>query len=191
MSTDSRTMADLIGDLIRSDGLDAAVADYYARRVPDPQEALWRTDYTRAYILRDRAEDAPWPDHPRAEELRAQARSIEQRWTADPAVAPHWAQLNELLAKTEYTGLFLPEDEPTMPSEAPPGMDPTTWRSQLQARDMTGHGRWPDTTNIQQGAEPMTDTTRATVTESALADYRSGNALAASLANTERDGVER
>ncbi|MGV9541021.1 hypothetical protein ACWDSF_06810 [Nocardia beijingensis] len=164
MSTDDRTMEDLIGELIRSDGLDAAVADYYARRVQDPQEALWRTDYTRAYILRDRAEDAPWPDHPRAIELQAQARAIQQRWTADPAVEPRWAELDDMLAHTVYPGLFHPEPR-TMPSEAPPGMDPTTWRSQLQARDMTGHGRWPDTSTTRtdhEGAEPMTNTTDAT-----------------------------
>ncbi|WP_280351720.1 hypothetical protein [Nocardia abscessus] len=164
MSSDDRTMEDLISDLIRSDRLDDAVADYYARRVPDPREALWRTDYTRAYILRDRAEDAPWRDHPDAIALWAQARAIEQRWTADPVVAPRWAEMDEMLAHTVYAGLFHPEPS-TMPSEPPPGMDPTTWRSRLQVRDMTGHGRWPDTSTTRtdhEGAEPMTNTTAAT-----------------------------
>ncbi|MBF6298488.1 hypothetical protein IU459_13165 [Nocardia amamiensis] len=168
MSTDNRTMADLIDDLIRSDGLDAAVAAYYARRVPHPREALWRTDYTRAYILRDRAEDAPRRDHPDAIALWAQARAIEQRWTADPAVAPRWAELDEMLAHTVYPGLFHPEP-PTMPSEPPPGMDPTTWRSRLQVRDMTGHGRWPDTSTTRtdhEGAEPMTNLSHEHETES-------------------------
>ncbi|WP_280245484.1 hypothetical protein [Nocardia abscessus] len=145
MSTEDRTVAELMIDLAKSDGLDDAVVAYYANRVQDPQEALWRTDYARAYILRDKAEDAPWRDHPRAIELRAQARSIEQRWTADPAVAPRWTELDRMLAKAEYTGLFLREGEPTLPNEAPPGMDSTTWRSHLQVRDMTGNGRWTAT----------------------------------------------
>jgi hypothetical protein len=54
-----------------------------------------------------------------------------------------------------------------------------------------GMHRRSDTTDIQQGAEPPTDITRATAPRSALADYRSGNTLAASMANTERDGAER
>ncbi|MBF6190565.1 hypothetical protein U3653_20265 [Nocardia sp. CDC186] len=141
MNAEDRTVADLMIDLVRSDDLDDAVAAYYAKRVSDPQEAAWRTDYTRAYILRDRAEDAPWPDHPRAIELRAQARAIQQRWTADPAVAPRWAEMDDVLAHTAYVGLFH-QASPVMTSEAPPGMDPMTWRSRVQVRDMTGHGRW-------------------------------------------------
>ncbi|MFE3052688.1 hypothetical protein [Nocardia sp. NPDC059239] len=65
------------------------------------------------------------------------------------------------------------EKLPSMPGEAPPGMDPVTWRGQAQARDLTGHGRWPDitTTSNREDTEPMNDIThpqqapRAIVTE--------------------------
>ncbi|MBF6301643.1 hypothetical protein IU459_29495 [Nocardia amamiensis] len=142
MSTAVRTVAELMIDLARSDGLDDAVTAYYANRVQDPQEALWRTDYALAYIRWDKAEDAPWRDHPRAIELQAQARAIEQRWAADPIVGPRWAELDQLRSEGDYA-VPIGDEEPTMQVEAPPGMDPITWRSHLQANDMTGHGRWP------------------------------------------------
>jgi hypothetical protein len=146
------------------DRIDAAISDYHATRVPDPHEALWRTDYTRVHMRRELAEDRPWPDHPDAVYLRGFADEIEQRWTTDAAVAPHLAELDNLRATAEYR-LPLPQAEklPTMPGEAPPGMDPVTWRSQLQARDLTSHGRWPDittTTTTREDTEPMNDTTR-------------------------------
>ncbi|MBF6236634.1 hypothetical protein IU474_06020 [Nocardia otitidiscaviarum] len=53
---------------------------------------------------------------------------------------------------------------PTMPGEAPPGMDPATRRGQSQARDMTGPGRWSDitTTSHREDTEPMNDITDPT-----------------------------
>ncbi|MFF0529551.1 hypothetical protein ACFYT3_14275 [Nocardia amikacinitolerans] len=160
MSSDERSAEELMLALVKSPELDGALADYYARRVPDAREALWRTDYARAWHRWDRFEDAPWPEHPRAIEFRAQARAIEDPWRADLVVAPRWAELDELRARYENNVMW------DMPSEPPPGMNPTTWRSYLQIRDMTGHGRWSatatTTTTDHEGAEPMTDTTAAT-----------------------------
>ncbi|WP_433622755.1 hypothetical protein [Nocardia sp. CA-120079] len=150
------------------DRIDEAISDYYASRVPDPHEALWRTDYTRAHMRHDLAEDRPWREHPDAIWLRERANEIEQRWTADPAVAPRWAELHALWIETGNPYSSFPHSSPeqglpTMPGEAPPGMDPVTWRSQLQARDLAGHARWLNTTTTttdREGAEPMKDITR-------------------------------
>ncbi|MFI2473879.1 hypothetical protein [Nocardia xishanensis] len=194
MSSDERTAADLLLWLVKSPELDRALADYYARRVPDEREALWRTDYARARNRWDRFEDSPYPEHPRAIEFRAQARAIQAPWTADPEIAPRWAELDELRARFEHAVPF-EENPPTMPSEAPPGMDPTTWRSHLQARDMTGHGRWSATTTTttsdHEGAEPMTDTTAHHITESVTEqqmrhDFMQAQSFAARMRDPEQ-----
>ncbi|MEU4343115.1 hypothetical protein AB0H00_17865 [Nocardia sp. NPDC023852] len=158
------TVEGLIYRFVNDDGFDrydAAVAAYYGSRVPDPQEARWRADYSRAYLRWEKYEDRR--GYSDADPLREQAQAIEQRWGTDPAVASRWAELDDLRAHFDYSTAYPPPDESTMPGEAPPGMDPVTWRSQLQARDMTGHARWPDTTTTtnREGAEPMTDPTRA------------------------------
>ncbi|MGW4117085.1 hypothetical protein [Nocardia sp. NPDC004711] len=146
------------------DRIDAAIADYRATRVPDPREALWRTDYTRVHMRHDLAEDRPWPDHPDAIWLRDSASEIKQKWATDPEIAPRWAELNNFWIKTGGSSFFPPSGQdglPTMPGEAPPGMDPVTWRSQAQARDLAGHYRWPDitTTTNREDTEPMNDIT--------------------------------
>ncbi|MCX4094829.1 hypothetical protein [Nocardia sp. alder85J] len=155
-------MDNLLISLARAglDRIDAAIADYHAARVPDPQEALWRTDYTRARMRWDLAEDRPYPGHPDAVWLRERASEIQARWATDPVVAPRWAELHHLnFSPYDVQGAELP----SMPGEAPPGMDPVTWRSQLQARDLAGHARWPETTTTinREGTEPVNDTTRA------------------------------
>jgi hypothetical protein len=35
-------------------------------------------------------------------------------------------------------------------------MDPATWRSHLQARDMASRGRWPDTTTTPRQVRQLT-----------------------------------
>ncbi|WP_280367266.1 hypothetical protein [Nocardia wallacei] len=161
---DAPTVLDLMYRFV-NDGdyerYDAAVGAYYASRVPDAREARWRADYSRAQLRWEKYEDRY--GYPDAEPLLREMRVIEQRWITDPAVAPRWAELDGLRAHFDRSTAYPPPEEMSMPSEAPPGMDPVTWRSQLQARDMTGHGRWPDTTTTtsdREGAEPMNDTTR-------------------------------
>jgi hypothetical protein len=156
-----------------AEDLDDAVIDYYSTRVPDPQEVLWRADYTRAHALRSQAEDALHPYY--AQQLRAQADAIQQRYDADPAVAARWSELSEIhtaLPERESSQAEFPD---LVVSVRPAGMDGVSWRSQLQARDIAGHGRWPDTVR------------------SALADYQPGSSLSEFLAGSgaERDGAER
>ncbi|MCU1646395.1 MAG: hypothetical protein JWN03_6670 [Nocardia sp.] len=145
------------------DRSDAAIRAYHATRVPDPAEAQWRTDYTRAYHRRDLAEDQPWRDHPDALWLRARASEIEDRWAADPVIGPRWAELDQLRVGAEYgrPPAWWRGELPTMPGVPAPGMDPVTWRSQCQAHDLTSHGRWPaiTTTSNREDTEPMNDIT--------------------------------
>ncbi|MEV6070041.1 hypothetical protein AB0L82_26145 [Nocardia sp. NPDC052001] len=146
------------------DRIDTKIGEYHASRVPDPAEAQWRTDYTRAHMRVDLALDQPWPEHPDAAWLYERAAEIEQHWIADPEVAPRWRELRQLWIET---GAFIhPQGQlelPTIPGETPPGMDPVTWRSQAQARDLSGHGRWSaitTKTTDREDTEPMNDITQ-------------------------------
>ncbi|WP_433714476.1 hypothetical protein ACQP2U_10380 [Nocardia sp. CA-084685] len=93
-------------------------------------------------------------------------------------------------------------------------IEPIRWRNYQQAAELTGHGTWD--TETDRPSEPARDMPWANAAEirtsapfpvssafaaartrelassvSPLANYRPGNALAASLANAERDGAER
>lgn len=154
------------------DRIDAAIGEYYASRVSDPVELQWRTDYARHQIRGELAMDIDGPnaEDPDAVWLHASAAEIRQPYTSDPEIGPRWAELTEAWITCDHADGFPYDDDapgiPTMPGEAPPGMDPVTWRSQLQARDLAGHGRWLSTTTTsttafeRQGTEPMNEITR-------------------------------
>ncbi|MGW4329686.1 hypothetical protein ACWEKR_27800 [Nocardia sp. NPDC004573] len=115
-----------------------------------------------------------WVVEPRSiEQARQQLAAAErgEGWS-DPA------QARPAAGPVPVSGAFAAARTAELSTDMPGGATP-------------GMHRRSDTTDIQQGAEPMNDITRATAPRSALADYRSGNALAASMANSERDGVQR
>jgi hypothetical protein len=70
-------------------------------------------------------------------------------------------------------------------------MSPIERRSEEQARYIAEHGIERDEHGLLTSHYVTRVEDRAATTASPLADYRPGNALAATLANTERDGVER
>jgi hypothetical protein len=156
---------DLLVGWIRSDTRDADIADYYSCRVSDPKEAAWRADYTAWFTRMEQAEDAPLRNSPYTEALWAQGREIRERWAAYTDVPARWEELDQMRWAAEDAWAYPPEPM-DMPSEPPPGMDPISWRSQLQARDLTGHFSWPETsTSDREGTEPMTEITRTETTD--------------------------
>ncbi|MBH0777280.1 hypothetical protein [Nocardia bovistercoris] len=143
-----------------------ALHAFYSARTADPVEAEWRTDYARFYFLADSAEGRS--GYADADDYAEQAREVRRRWVEDPRVEPLWSGLDRARAELE---VMVPygEERGDMPGEAPPGMDPTMWRSQLQARDLTGHGRWaePHANSDRERTEPTRDDTRRDQAEQA------------------------
>ncbi|MFR9767745.1 hypothetical protein [Nocardia sp. SC052] len=136
--------------------------------------AISEIDWRSQLHARELAGHGAWVVEPRSiEQARQQLAAVERRdsWS-DPAEARPSA------GPVPVSGAFAAARTAELSTDMPGGATP-------------GMHRRSDTTNIQQGAEPTTDITRDTAPRSALADYRSGNVLAASLANTERDGVQR
>ncbi|WP_446224838.1 hypothetical protein ACTWPB_06835 [Nocardia sp. IBHARD005] len=128
---------------MNADDLEESLIDFYALRVPDESEVLWRADFHRAWELYALANEASEPGHSAV--LRDQARTLQERWEADPDVARHWFDLAEI----RESWIYEPEqmqraaDEYLMPNgRQPSGMRDELWRSLLQARAMTGHGPW-------------------------------------------------
>ncbi|WP_069166336.1 hypothetical protein [Nocardia altamirensis] len=152
------TAKELLVNWADSQARDADVVAYYLARVSDPREAMWRAVYTRMYARWEQAEDAPWRDHPSAVAWRSQARTIKSRWQFHPLVGGRWAELDRMRIDAE--DLLADPTGPEyadMPNEPPRGMDPISWRSHLQAYDLTDLGRWPATSGIDhEGTKPMT-----------------------------------
>ncbi|MEV0769951.1 hypothetical protein [Nocardia salmonicida] len=125
------------------DDLEESLIGFYAVRVPDESEVLWRADFHRAWALYALANEATEPG--RSSELREQARTLQDRWEADPAIRREWFELTEI----REAWIYEPEDmqrkadDYLMPNgRKPAAMSDQLWRSHLQARAMTGHGPW-------------------------------------------------
>ncbi|MEV6221938.1 hypothetical protein AB0M13_09835 [Nocardia fluminea] len=148
---------------MNADDLEESLIGYYAVRVPDESEVLWRADFHRAWELHARANEASEPG--RSSELREQACTLQDRWEADPAVRREWFELTEI----REAWIYEPEDmqrkvdDYLMPNgRQPAAMRDQLWRSHLQARAMTGHGQWlapeaASTTTVVEAASDVDD----------------------------------
>lgn len=124
------------------DEVNEAQIGYYATRISDETEVLWRADYATADHLRFRAGDAH--DVGTAAAWRGEADRIARRWRSDAEIGARWEQLEQM--QSELPELFVhAPTHPDLPIAArPASMDAVSWRSQMQAMQLEGFGVWPD-----------------------------------------------
>lgn len=116
----------------------------YATKVADPTEVLLRADFARAQAQRHTAWQAETDDerHLRLNEVRG----IEQRWQGrEDEFGETWWYLND----AHHDWLSAPDtmrrfhDQIHLDQAAGVhGLTDVQWRSQQQARELTGHGSW-------------------------------------------------
>ncbi|MEV4234054.1 hypothetical protein AB0J47_02625 [Nocardia sp. NPDC049737] len=165
----------------RADDLDDPFINQYADKVTDPEEVLMRADFARAEELRRTSVYAETEEQRVL--LLSQARGVDARWhgRADD-LGEAWCYLDFALHDWKCEPDYMRRFYDQFRHDQDQGVDAISdmeWRSQLQAREMTGHGSW------EQAAE--------SASESALADYQPGHALADAVARngSQRDGAER
>ncbi|WP_433759909.1 hypothetical protein [Nocardia sp. CA-135398] len=164
-----------------SNDLDGQYINRYAGRVENPEEVLMRADFARAEELRRTA----WLAETEEERyLRfTKVRGIEASWSRrDDELGEAWWYLNDAHHDWLSEPDFMREFHDQIRADQAHGVAAISdmqWRSQQQAREMTGHGSW------EQAAE--------SAARSVLADYQPGHSLADAVARngSQRDGAER
>ncbi|MFC8047988.1 hypothetical protein [Nocardia sp. NPDC057353] len=161
----------------------------YANLVENDEEVLMRADYDRVRDLYD-PNTTVYAEY--GGPFDAHAKAIEQNWsTGGGQMAQAWRHLDAARAQWQsypaMSQLALTEHETAHARGESGRFTEMQWRNQLHARQLTGHGEW--TVEAPTAAHDR-DTERDQLPNSALADYRSGNALATGLAN-ERKGLRR
>ena len=153
----------------------------YADRVTDPEEVRMRADFARAEEFRRASVHFESEENKRL--LLGRAREIDARWRGrDDELGRAWLYLNDALLDWQLEPQFMGEFHDQIRRDQAQGVHVLAdidWRSQQQAREMSGNGTW------EQAAEPAP--------RSALADYQPGHTLADAVARNrvQRDGAER
>ncbi|WP_040698210.1 hypothetical protein, partial [Nocardia vinacea] len=151
-----------------TDDLDDPFINRYAAKVTNPEEVLMRADFARVEELRRTSVHAETEDQ-RVLQL-SQARGIDTRWSGrEDELGQAWCDLNFALhdwkCEPDYMRRFYDQVRHGQgQGVAAMAISDIEWRSQQQAREMTGNGSW----------EPATES----APRSALADYQPGHALA-------------
>uniref|UniRef100_UPI003F496B6D hypothetical protein n=1 Tax=Nocardia sp. CA-095871 TaxID=3239971 RepID=UPI003F496B6D len=168
-----------------ADDLDDPFINQYAAKVTDPwaapQEVLMRADFARAEELRN----AAWQADTEEERYLGfnKVCEIEASWSGrEDDLGEAWWYLNDAHHDWLCEPDFMREFHDQIRRDQAAGvyaLSDVQWRSQKQAREMTGNGSW------EQGTE--------SVPRSALADYQPGHSLADAVARngSQRDGAER
>ncbi|MFC8048120.1 hypothetical protein [Nocardia sp. NPDC057353] len=161
----------------------------YADRVPGDEEVLMRADYDRVQDFRAWTQGRTRPSWG-----VDRAAGIEAQWTGrGDELSEAWRHLDGVrLCWEQYPAqsqLALTEHEARAARGESGRFTGMQWRNQLHARALTGNGKWTvDATDRERDVASAAEHDQ--LPDSALADYRSGNALATGLAN-ERKGLRR
>ncbi|MBL1079494.1 hypothetical protein JK358_34320 [Nocardia sp. 2] len=148
---------------------------YYTDRAPADEHAM-RADFAHAYQLERMYQSDPSEAN---EQLHWRANAIEDRWNDHPDedVRQRWDYLGDAVDDWRRAPEVMHRMHENIAFNQSQGFDmvePHQWRSQQQARELTGNGEW----------HPALDSGHA----------RPVNAFAAAAAaehGTERDGAER
>lgn len=124
--------------------LDPTHEEYYIGRAPAEERAL-RADFALAHRIEQEAISAESDDD--AARLVAQVDRIHERWNqhADPKVREQWTYLSDAADDWRRSPCLLADLYAETAVNRVRGFDaisPSQWRSQQQARELTGHGQW-------------------------------------------------
>ncbi|WP_433714475.1 hypothetical protein ACQP2U_10375 [Nocardia sp. CA-084685] len=165
----------------RADDLDDPFINQYADKVTNPEEVLMRADFARAQEIRDNMPHAETEQE--LDQLIEQADAITVGWSSrHDDLGAAWRYLRDAhddWTRSPETMRRFHEQVAIDEAAGAHVLSGIQWRSQQQAREMTGHGFW------YPAAE--------SAPRSALADYQPGQALADAVARngSQRDGAER
>lgn len=138
MSTEKITPANDLGD---------SFITRYADKCADPDEVLLRADFARAEQLRRDAVHAETEEQSNL--LLGRARGLDARWRdRQDELSEAWWYLNDAVHDWKLEPQYMREyhDQIRLDDAASGhgGLSNAQWRSQLQARELTGHGTWPE-----------------------------------------------
>ncbi|PXX52270.1 hypothetical protein DFR70_1332 [Nocardia tenerifensis] len=130
----------------------------YATKVPDEREVLMRADFARMHDVLANMDKLEVGDE--FDRLVGQADEIDLRWldadTADERAA--WAYLSDAHDDWKSAPATMARFHDQIGHDRAGGWDPLTpmeWRSQLQARELTGHGAWTAERDTGQVRAPL------------------------------------
>ncbi|WP_069167259.1 hypothetical protein [Nocardia altamirensis] len=144
----------------------------YADKVADSEEALLRADFARMREMRDNM--AHVETEAEIDQLGHDANLIEERWS-NPASdeRENWEYLADAYADWKHAPATMRRFHDQVHHDRANGWDPLTpveWRSQLQARELTGHGAWPGPERTSHTRESADD--RGVITPTNPAYYQ-------------------
>ncbi|MBV7702351.1 hypothetical protein NOVA_06170 [Nocardia nova] len=159
--------------------LDDPYINRYAGRIENPEEVLMRADFDRAKDLHTQALNAR--EYDEYMRLSAEADRIGDRWAErDDEFGAEWQYLCDSYEdwnSAPETMTRFHERVTADEAEGFYGMSDMQRRSQQQARELTGHGEWPQASETEQasaGREPIP-----------------GHAFAGLVNGHDREGMER
>lgn len=161
-----------------SNDLDDQYTNRYAGRIEDPEEVLMRADFDRMLDLHNQA----WNADANGEQWRRlsdESHHIHERWAArDDELGAEWQYLNDAhedWTRSPETMTRFHDRIAADEAEDVYVLTDMQRRSQQQARQITGHGEWPQET------------------EQAPADRAPipGHAFAGLVNDHDREGTER
>ncbi|MEV0765168.1 hypothetical protein [Nocardia sp. NPDC050435] len=152
-------------------GSDNPFLAHYATKVVYGNEVMMRADFARSQELRGSvARAASCDDYDR---IITAAEAIERRWREHEVYGQAWQYLTDTHTDWVRDPEVMDRFHTGIVIDRARGVDPLTpmqWRSQLQAREMTGNGYWMDSTG-QHAFDGLT--------------------AGAFAAGTDREGIER
>lgn len=124
--------------------LDPTHPEYYTGRAPADERAM-RADFALAHRIEQEAITTESDDD--AAYLVAQVDRIHERWNqhADPHVREQWTYLSNAADDWHRAPRLMADLHAEITVDRARGFDtitPSQWRSQRQARELTGHGQW-------------------------------------------------
>ncbi|MGV9676375.1 hypothetical protein ACWDSJ_13930 [Nocardia sp. NPDC003482] len=178
----SRLHADRVAEAGAPDLTDP---QHYLDQGASIEEAEMRADYALAFQMREDAARA----ESSSERARFAASAARMRRLAiAPEIRAEWARLDAAVTGWTQDPRAMRRqdriDAGHADHEAP--MLPIDERTDIQARELTGHAPW-----LTRDQSTDRRPNREDAAASPLADHAAGNAVASSLANVEREEVER
>lgn len=159
--------------------LDDPYINRYAGRIENPEEVLMRADFDRAKDLHTQALNAREDDE--YMRLAAEADRIGDRWAErDDEYGTEWEYLRNAYDDWNSAPETMTRFHERVTADEAEGVYVLTdmqRRSQQHAREITGHGEWPQASKTEQaaaGREPIP-----------------GHAFAGLVNDRDREGMER
>ncbi|BDT97308.1 hypothetical protein [Nocardia sputorum] len=199
-----------------SNDLDDLYINRYAGRVENPQEVLMRADFDRVKDLSETAFHATGDD---AERIFGKVDEISARWSdRDDELGAAYRYLEDAHSDWRSAPDTMRRMHEQITADRAQGFHAISeidWRSQLHARELTGHGAWVvEPRSIEQARQQLAAAERregwsdpaearpaagpvpvsssfAAARMSALADYRPSSLADALTQGAEREGMDR